>query len=687
MTNDVRMLPMVIALVLALGYFGMTMAGKLRLLGLAAGHHGLGPVLATGALNLARRLAAAPQAVGTVLVYFLGQRKFFKKQERSSGVMHAFIFWGFVILGVRSLYLIAIAFVPDARVPLSHEGYTLLKDLTEVVVLAAVSYALYRRIAVKPARLTLSLEAIVVLAMIGGLMVTDFLFDAFTFVAATATDTMTPALEDERHFAVVGAGLAVLFEGTEAGTAVLLREGFYWAHITMLLVFLNLLPGSKHFHVLTSLFNVFLSDVDVRPRGALAPIENMEERETFGISEVLEFTPTQLLDTYTCTECGRCTVNCPTTLTGKPLNPKQLIVDIRDHLYRREDELLANGGPAADYEGKSLIDDVGYEQIWDCTTCRACSEACPVMIEHVDKIVDLRRHLTLMEAKFPTELGATLRNLENKGNPWGLPAADRTAWAEDLALPTLAEAPDAEYIFWVGCAGAYDDQQKKVSRALVRILREAEVSFAVLGAEETCTGDPARRAGNEYLFQTLAEQNIETLNGYGAQKKKIVTHCPHCFNTMQNEYPQFGGHYEVVHHSVLIERLIADGRITPRSTPSGSRNVTFHDSCYIGRYNDVYEEPRSVLAAIPGLQVKEMARNRASGMCCGAGGSRAWMEEHRGARINQTRVEQAMEVQPDTIAVACPFCKMMLADGVAEKQIEGVKTRDIAELIADSLDA
>ena len=685
MTDPARVLPMVFALAAALGFFAVVMLGKLRLLGLAAGQRDFGAVLATGAANLTRRVLRLPRTLGTVLVYFLGQRKFFKKQERSSGVMHAFIFWGFLVLAIRSLYLITIAFVPDARVPLSHDGYSLLKDVTELVVLVAVCFALYRRLVTRPSRLTASGEAVVILFMIGSLMVTDFLYDGFLFGTALADGTASPELLDEMAFAFVGGALGQAFQGVDPALGAALRELFYWSHICILLVFLNLLPGSKHFHVITSLFNVFLSDVDVRPRGALAPIEDLEEQETFGVSHVLEFTPKQLLDTYTCTECGRCTVNCPTTITGKPLNPKKLITDIRDHLYRREPELLAHGGPAADYEGPSLVDDVGYDQIWDCTSCRACSEMCPVMIEHVDKIVDLRRYLTLMEANFPKELGATLRNLENKGNPWGLPAGDRTLWADGLEVPTLAEAPDAEYLFWVGCAGAYDDQQKKVSVALVKLLREAGVSFAILGDEETCTGDSARRAGNEYLFQMMAQQNIELLQGYGVDKKKIVTHCPHCLNTLKHEYPQFGGTFDVVHHSELIGQLMRAGKITPKTTPAGVGDVAFHDSCYLGRYNDIYDEPREVLAKIPGLRIKEMERSRQSGMCCGAGGARAWMEEHHGERVNQTRVQQALETKPDTIAVACPFCKMMLADGVNELGVEGVRTKDIAELVADSL--
>ena len=676
--TELRVIPMSLALVCALGYFSWAMARKFRLLQLATGVDDLSGPTATPRETLPRR-------VGNVLTYFLGQKKFFKKQERSSGLMHAFIFWGFLVLQIRTLYLITLSFVPDAHLPLIHNQYALIKDITELVVLVAVCFAMYRRLVVKPARLTDSMEAVIVLAMIGGLVVSDFFYDAFQFAAATATDTISPAMAAEMAWSPVGSALAVAVSWLSADTLGAFHEIAYWTHIGIVLVFLNMLPGSKHFHVITSVFNVFFSRQAVLRTGALQPIEDIEEQETFGVGDVTQFTANQLLDGYTCTECGRCSINCPTSLTGKPLNPKLLITDIRDHLYKREDEIIAHGGVSDDYAGPSLHDDVGLDQIWDCTTCRACSEACPVMIEHVDKIIDLRRHLVLMESNFPKELGGTLRNLENKGNPWGLPMADRLAWTEDLNIPTVDDEPDAEYIFWVGCAGAYDDQQKKVSQALVRILRDAGVKFAILGEEETCTGDPARRAGNEYLFQMLAQQNIEVLNARGADKKKIVTHCPHCFNALSAEYPQFGGVFEVIHHSVLIQDLIKTGRIKPTKTPEGTGVVAYHDSCYLGRYNEVYEEPRNALTSIPGLQLKEMVRNRTTGMCCGAGGARAWMEEHRGTRINQLRVQQAMEVKPDTIAVACPFCKMMLKDGVSELGIDGVKTLDVAELVADSL--
>ena len=685
--NDMRWLPLIFAVLIAFAYFAMVMSAKLKLL-LVTQHR-------------ARFFSEVPRRVANVMTYAFGQKKMFK--EKSAGFMHAFIFWGFLVLQLRTLYLMVCAFFPSAQIPLIHHQYTLIKELTALVVLGAVIWAAYRRIVTKPARLSLSGEAIVILGMIGGLMVSDMLLDGFAYALAQQPsgytnalffdwDTLTTvaerqqALSAEFAWAPIGSALGSLFSGLSPATLMALQEIAYWLHIGIVLVFLNLLPGSKHFHVITSIPNVLFSDL--KPRGALEQIKDMDKQEKFGVGDARDFTWKQVLDTYTWTECGRCGVNCPTTITGKVLNPKFLILDIRNHLYARERELTVGThdvtGWEVDKHGSSLVEDVKEDAIWDCTTCRACSEACPVMIEHVDKIVDLRRHLVLMEASFPKELKQTFKNLEQKGNPWGLPTKDRTKWAEGLDIPLLADAPDAEYVFWVGCAGAYDERQKKVSRALVSLLREANVKFAIMGDDEGCTGDPARRAGNEYLFQQQASANVEAMKAAGMDKKKLVTHCPHCFNTIKNEYPQFGGNFEIVHHSVLIERLVRDGRLKPVQRPAGVQKVTYHDSCYIGRYNDVYEQPRNALTAIPGLELKEMARNRTTGMCCGAGGARVWMEEHRGQRINHVRVEQAMETQADTIAVACPFCNLMMEDGIGAKQAQ-VKAKDVAELVWESL--
>ncbi len=677
--DTVRWLPMSFAILIALSYFGYVMSGKLGLL-FAAAHR---PDLFT---NLGAR-------VKSLLVNAIGQRKMFRpKRELRSGLIHAFIFWGFLVLQIRTLYLIVLAFAPDAHIPLIHNPYALAKDVTELIVLAMIVIAAYRRIVLKPERLTLSTEALVVLGMIGGLVVTDLLYDAFVFAGARlqagelGLDLVNPVLAEEAAWAFAGNGLSHLVDGLSASTILIFEEIFYWLHIFIVLTFLNMLPGSKHFHVITSLPNSFFAEVG-RKKGALHPIEDIEKQETFGVGDVTDFDWRDMLDLYTCTECGRCSVNCPTTVTGKVLNPKLLICDIRDHLYARENEILGRGDGWNDAEVPSLIDWVKKEAIWDCTTCRACADSCPVSIEHVDKIVDMRRHLVLMEADMPAELSTALRNLEQKGNPWGMPTGDRLNWAQGADVPMLADNPEAEYVFWVGCAGAYDDNQKKVTAAVVELMRRAGVSFAVMGEVEQCTGELARRAGNEYLFQIMAKANIEAMKEMGVDKKKLVTHCPHCFNTIANEYPQFGATFEMVHHSQLLNTLVADGKLTPRKTPEGAASITYHDSCYLGRYNDVYEAPRNALAAIPGVELREMERTRETGMCCGAGGARFWMEEHRGTRINHTRVEQALETKAETVAVGCPFCHQMVADGAKDLDVaDTLQTRDVAQLLLESLD-
>ncbi|MFO0750045.1 MAG: (Fe-S)-binding protein [Myxococcota bacterium] len=681
--NSIRWLPLLFALFAALGYFGLIITSKVRLLFVAARRE--------------RFFHDLPQRFANVITYAFGQKKMFK--EPGAGIMHAFIFWGFLVLQIRTLFLMCSAFWPQSKIPLINEAYGPIKDITALIVIAMVSWAAYRRLVTRPKRLSFSGEALLILGMIGGLMISDMLLDGVGFALASKPEgaNLSLFLASERHASPVGGLLANMFDGSSTGTLQGLQEIFYWMHIGIVLVFLNLLPGSKHFHVITSIPNVFFGDNVGKARGAIEAIKDIDKQEKFGVGDAKDFTWKQVLDTYTCTECGRCSVNCPTTITGKVLNPKFLILDIRDHLYAREKELTVGDKDITGWDvpkhQNTLIEDVKEAAIWDCTTCRACSEACPVMIEHVDKIIDLRRHLVLMEANFPTELQGTFKNLESKGNPWGLPTKDRNKWADGLEIPLLSENPDAEYVFWVGCAGAYDDRQKKVSRALVELMREAKISFAILGDEEGCTGDPARRAGNEYLFQTQAQANIEMLKGHElhrqaqAQKKtpkKLVTHCPHCFNTIKNEYPQFGGDFEIVHHSVLIEELVKSGRLVPKKQPEGVARITYHDSCYIGRYNDVYDAPRNVLKSIPGLEVKEMARNRTAGMCCGAGGARVWMEEHRGTRINHTRVDHALETQADTVAVACPFCNLMFQDGIGTKQV-ALKAKDIAELALESL--
>lgn len=635
------------------------------------------------------------ERVKNLLAVGIGQRKMFK--EPVSGLMHAFTFWGFCILGLRTTMLFVQAFAPSFHLPGPlHAAYDFTKDITEAVVLAMILGFFYRRLVVRPARIHYSGEALLILGFIGSLMVTDFLYDGLHY-GGLAKAGQADALAQVAA-APIGSALAALFAASSVDAATLqwLGEANYWLHLGIILVFMNLLPVSKHFHVITALPNVFLSRLE--PKGALALIDDIEGKvergEELGLGRVEALTWKQTLDLYTCTECGRCTVNCPAWNTDKPLNPALIIKDLQSHLYDEAPRILhgapvAHSGVVSAAEAEEaekalppLIAALNPDAIWSCTTCRSCSEQCPVMIEHVDKIVDARRHMMLTLNQFPAELKVTLKNLESKSNPWGIASSKRDAWTKGLEVPTLKDKPDAEWLYFVGCAGAFDDRSRKVTEAVVKVLQAAKVDFAIIGKKEKCSGDPARRMGHEYLYQEQAKENIETLNEAGV--KKVIATCPHCFNTIKNEYPQLGGRYEVVHHSQLIWKLVEERRINLRE--ASRLRVTFHDSCYLGRYNDEYDAPRATLQAVPGVELVEMERSKQLGMCCGAGGARMYMEEKIGTRVNQLRVSQAMETKPEAIAVSCPFCLTMVKDGLKEKGIEGVQTLDIAEIVADALE-
>ncbi len=646
------------------------------------------------------------ERIEAVLAYVLGQKKFVVGEQplrgdKPAGWMHFFIFWGFTILGVQVVHMFVRGFVPDFHLPgltvnLLGGPYLLLKDLIQVVVLGAIVMALYRWLVSHPARLfgfapaedrlrgQSHGEALLILCFIGIIMISGFLYDGGHLYAAG----LTPDIEKERGWQPFSAlvGLA-LFTAGGAGLAAFASNLGWWVHNCTILTFVNLLPISKHFHIITSAPNVFFKKLE--PRGQLSK-QDLENATTFGTSYINQFTWKQVLDMYSCTECGRCSSHCPATISGKTLAPRQLLLNLRDYLYEHEGQVLASangngaggGQPATIGEnivGERLIHD---DVLWACTTCRACEEACPVLIEYVDKIVDMRRHLVQEESRFPAELTRTFKAMETQGNPWGVDAATRADWADGLEIPTLAEKPDAEYLYFVGCAGSFDDRAKRTTQAVAKIFKAAGVDFAILGVEEPCNGETARRIGNEYLFQTMAQMAVEVLGGY--QVRKIVTNCPHCFNTFKNDYPQFGGHYEVVHATELVERLIADGKLNFEL--GADRAVAFHDSCYLGRYNDVFEAPRNILGMIPGVQVKEMQRSRRFGMCCGAGGGRMWMEEEPTQRVNIRRVEQALETQPDAVAVACPFCMTMIDDGLKAKGMEEkVPALDVMEIVAGAM--
>jgi len=610
-----------------------------------------------------------------MLVFAIGQRRMFA--EPVAGIMHALIFWGFLVFSVRSLSLVVEGFASGWELPFLPTpvgwAYLLTKDVFAVLVLAGVAVAAWRRLVTRPARLELSADAWVILGLIAGLMVTDLLADGARIAGgAPGPWAWTPFSR------LAGALLAGTSEGALRGVYAV----SWWVHALALYFFANYLPYSKHFHVYTSLPNVLLRPLEAPGRLAPMDLENVAEGSTFGAQRITDYTWKQLLDLYTCTECGRCTVVCPTTITRKPLVPRDLTIALRDHLNGVRTEIVGDPGETVRKPARELAGDlVDPEVVWACTTCRWCEEACPLFISYVDKIVEMRRHLVLEKAEFPAEAEPAFRGMEVNGNPWQLAAETRADWAKGLGVPLAAEGGDYEYLFWVGCAGSFDDAGKRTSVSLARLMQSAGVKFAILGPEETCTGDAARRLGNEYLFQTLAQANVGTLNRYGV--KKIVTNCPHCLNTLKHEYPDFGGTYEVVHGTQLTARLLEQGRL--KLTGRVERELTFHDPCYLGRTNGEFAAPRDVLAAVPGLTLKEAPLSGRKAMCCGAGGGRMWLEEKLGDRINQTRVKQLRASGCDDTAVACPFCAVMVGNGQQELGMEAARTFDVLELAAQAL--
>jgi Fe-S oxidoreductase len=618
----------------------------------------------------AARWDNVPARLLNVVVYVLGQARLLRG-DFWPGLMHATIFWGFIILSLGSLEFFGKGVTEAFSLPFlsNTAAYLVLQDFFSVGVIAAIAYAAFRRLVTRPRRLNLSAEGLVILLLIFGLMVTDLTADAGRILLA-------PASTDRWQFA--GSALAGLLAVLPAGGVQALFHISWWLHAVLLLGFLVWLPYSKHLHIMAAPFNVFFAPMT--PKGHF-PTADLENAESFGVGAITEFTWKDLFDLYNCTECGRCTSACPANVSGKELDPKWLILNLREHLFESGPALIGPGGHGADET--AMVGGVIHDNVlWACTTCRWCVDACPVFIEHVPKIVDMRRWLVLTESRFPAELQPTFRNLENNGNPWQMAWQTRADWAKDLGVRVMSEASQAEYLYWVGCYGSFDERNKKVARAFVKLLQTAGVDFAILGNEEKCTGEPARRLGHEYLFQTLAQGNIETLKRYRFQK--IITACPHCFNTIRSEYPNFDGHFKVIHHTELLDELVRSGRL--RVAREREERITYHDPCYLGRYNDVYDPPRRVLRSVCRNELLEMHLCRSKGFCCGGGGGRVWLEENEGRRVNQVRVEQAMEVNPDILASACPFCLTMFEDGVKGKEVaDRIKTRDIAELVADSL--
>jgi Fe-S oxidoreductase len=683
------------------------------------------------------------------LTEVLGQRKLLKWSV--PGVAHFLTFWGFIVLALTIIEAYGALFDRDFALPLiGHQAWLgFVEDLFAVAVLLAVVVFTVIRIRQAPQREHRASRfygshtgaAWMVLFMIFNVVWTLLLYRGAQIVTG--------------HFPFADAGwwpfasraTAQLLKPLGTGVNDVLETVGILGQLGVIFAFLVIVAYSKHLHIGLAPLNVLFSRrpnalgplLPMYSRGAPIDFESPGDEDIFGRGKVEDFTWKGMLDFATCTECGRCQSQCPAWNTGKPLSPKLVIMDLRDHLFAKAPYLLngkktdvsdvASGAagqgavepagmvPAAQRHG---VPESGYGRVpqagaaqaarplvgteaaggvidpdvlWSCTTCGACVEQCPVDIEHVDHIVDMRRYQVLIESSFPHELGGLFRNLETKGNPWGLAPSSRMDWARGLPfeVPVVdGRIPDdVEWLFWVGCAGAYDDRAQKTARAVAELLHLSGVTYAVLGEGETCTGDPARRAGNEFLFQMFAQQNVAALNEAGA--RKIVVFCPHCFNTLGNEYPQLGGHYEVVHHTQLLDRFVREGRLKPVTQVDGERTVTYHDPCYLGRHNKVYAPPRELIGALPGATLAEMPRNSERGFCCGAGGARMWMEEKIGKRVNIDRTEEAIATGAGTIAVSCPFCRVMISDGVAAVQSDRdsgdqVQVLDVAQLLLQSVE-
>ena len=665
--------------------------------------------------QLAKRLAY-------VLIYFFGQKKVAERQlsPAAPSYHHLWIFWGFLIITIGTTELLIAGVVPSFRLeafvrPAIYGVLELAIDFFNLVVLAMVGYALFRRIVIKPQLIPMNLDAGLILGAIAALMITHFFFHSFHALSLGISSVPNGP---------VSSVLAGAMSGISTDTAHVMAEVSYWAHVLVLLSFMNYLPFSKHIHLIGALPNIMTANLSERKLDV--PKMNLEDEAQWGVGSFEQFSWKSLIDTYACTECARCSNYCPAHTTDKPLSPMHLIHDVRDEmlergtivleLEKRRTKLAAMPAPANHGHGHghaahdaqndnpeltALTHEIAAleaqladmaplvggrikeETLWACTMCGACQEVCPVFIDQPEKILQMRQNLVLAQEKVPADLARTFRNIERNSNPWGLGADQRMEWAKDLDVPTIDDHPNPEYILWVGCAGAFDQRIRKQTQAMVKILNTANVDYAVLGHKEACTGDPARRGGNELLFQMQAEANVETLNSTGV--KKVITSCPHCLHTLRQDYPQFGGHYEVIHHTQLISHLLDAGKLEPVNEVG--KTIVYHDSCFLGRWNGEYEAPRKVLRSLPvvgGLVEVERSKNR--GFCCGAGGGRMFMEETAGTRINRNRTEELTATGADTIAVACPFCTVMITDGVKDMNKEDdVRVLDVAELVAQSL--
>lgn len=646
-------------------------------------------------LNLKERL-------NSVFVNGFGQRKLFK--DKKSGLMHFVLFYGFFIIQMGLIEIIIKGFIIGYEYPLGgmHNYFKLLQEWTTFLMLCSVIYAFYRRYVEKLKRLQLRRDLKAAVVYIALILLTA------TILLTAGFETVMLGQQPDFIYAPFSSAVAAAFSGIGTTAGAVLFFLFWWVHLLTVFSFMVFVPQSKQAHEIFALFNLFFKKTG--PVGKLKKIDFEEEAEEFGVGSIENFTQQQLIDLYACAECGRCTNVCPASGTGKSLSPMELILKMRDHLTEKgasitsrtpwlpafafketranQLALLSGGGDsevAATLEMPTLVGDViTEEELWACTTCRNCEDQCPVMNEHVDKIIDMRRYLVMTQGEMPAEASRYFHNIERQGNPWGSNRNERIKWREGMEdiVKTVHEAPDFEILFWVGSMGSYDIRSQKIARSFARLMDKAGVKFAILGNEEKNSGDTSRRMGNEYLFQELCMENIETFEQYGV--RKIVTTDPHAFNTFKNEYPEFGLQAEVMHHTQLLAELLKEGKLKP--TKRVEEKIVYHDSCYIGRYNDIYGTPRDILRAIPGIELLEMERNRENALCCGAGGGRMWMEEREGTRVNIARTEMALQVNPTVIGSNCPYCLTMLSDGTKAKEVEEqVQTLDIAEILEKSI--
>ncbi|KAB0671850.1 4Fe-4S dicluster domain-containing protein [Oryzomonas sagensis] len=609
--------------------------------------------------------------IGEMLKYAFGQKRVLAKPF---GLNHFVIFWSFIILLVSNTEFLLHGVFPSISLAHLPDGIyfplLLVIDIVSLLALVAVVIAMVRRIIAPPYPEARTIEAFFILALIATLMLANFGING-----ARISHMPENYLAVARTYMPVSSFAAGLI--TPSAGALVFGVS-WWAHAAALLLFMCYLPHSKHMHILTAIPNCFFRRLE-KPN--TQPREEFVSGNTFGVAQADRFTWKDLLDSMACTECGRCQKVCPANITGKPLNPRAVVHDIKVNLLENGALLKQGATPATPLIGDGGEGSVAEEVIWGCTTCGACMEVCPVFIEQMPKIVKMRRHLVENEARFPEELLNLFENMEGRSNPWGIAPSERTKWCAQMEVKPF-DKNTTEYLLYVGCAGSFDSRSKHVSVALAQLLDKAGVSWGILGKDEKCCGDSLRRLGNEYVFDRMAKENVRIFTERGV--KKVITQCPHCFSTLKNDYRQYGLELEVIHHSEFLRNLVQDGHLKLEGTSAELGATVFHDSCYLGRHNDVYDAPREVIELATGAAPAEMERNRNNAFCCGAGGGRMWMEEHTGERINLTRVREALEEKPDTICVSCPYCLTMFEDGLKDVKADSVKVRDVAEVLAEA---